>query len=95
MHAVRIARRAERNLHHIRGGDPKAYARISAAIRSLGIDPRPVGASKLTAFDPPAWRLRVGEYRIVYEIAGREVHVLAILDGRRDLQDLLAERLLR
>ena len=78
MYAVRIARRAERNLHHIRGGDPKAYARISAAIRSLGIDPRPVGASKLTAFDPPAWRLRVGEYRIVYEIHEEEVLVVVV-----------------
>ena len=78
MYAVRIARRAERNLHHIRGGDPKAYARISAAIRSLGIDPRPVGVSKLTAFDPPAWRLRVGEYRIVYEIHEEEVLVVVV-----------------
>jgi len=78
VYAVRIARRAERNLHHIRGGDPKAYARISAAIRSLGIDPRPVGVSKLTAFDPPAWRLRVGEYRIVYEIHEEEVLVVVV-----------------
>ena len=78
MYAVRIARRAERNLHHIRGGDPKAYARISAAIRSLGIDPRPVGVSKLTAFDPPALRLCVGEYRIVYEIHEQEVLVLVV-----------------
>ncbi len=34
-------------------------------------------------------------YRIVYEITGRTVFVHAVLDGRRDLVDLLAERLLR
>ena len=34
-------------------------------------------------------------YRIVYEVVGARVYVHAILDGRRDLQDLLARRLLR
>lgn len=31
-------------------------------------------------------------YRIVYRITGREVWVLAIVDGRRDLDELLYER---
>lgn len=34
-------------------------------------------------------------YRIIYEVLPADVHVHAVLDGRRDLQDLLAERLLR
>ena len=34
-------------------------------------------------------------YRIVYEVVGTTVHVHAILDRRRDLQELLARRLLR
>jgi toxin ParE1/3/4 len=34
-------------------------------------------------------------YRIVYEIAARNVYVLAVLDGRRDLLALLERRLLR
>ncbi len=34
-------------------------------------------------------------YRILYEVAGRQVNILAVLDGRRDLQDLLMRRLLR
>jgi plasmid stabilization system protein ParE len=34
-------------------------------------------------------------YRILYRIAEKEVLVLAVLDGRRDLEDLLLERLLR
>lgn len=37
----------------------------------------------------------LGPYRIAYEVIGHEVHVHAVLDGRRDLQDLLVERLLR
>ena len=34
-------------------------------------------------------------YRIIYQIPGRSVYVLAVLDGRRELQDLLTRRLLR
>lgn len=33
-------------------------------------------------------------YRIVYQVAEREVHVLLITDGRRDLRTLLQRRLL-
>jgi mRNA interferase RelE/StbE len=48
------------------------------AIRSLAEDPLQIGAAKLTGFDPPAWRLRVGEYRIVYEIYEHEVLVVVV-----------------
>ena len=34
-------------------------------------------------------------YRIIYTVEGQEVVVQAILDGRRDLRDLLEARLLR
>lgn len=51
---------------------------MANAIRGLAEDPRPPGAAKLTAFDPPAWRLRVGGYRIVYEIYEREVLVVVV-----------------
>jgi len=42
------------------------------------------------------WReLLIRPYRLVYRIEGDTVVVLAVLDGRRDLEDLLLERLLR
>ena len=34
-------------------------------------------------------------YRIIYEIEGSRVYVLACFDGRRDMQSLLERRLLR
>ena len=34
-------------------------------------------------------------YRIIYKISENEVYIHCILDGRRDLQDLLQKRLLR
>jgi toxin ParE1/3/4 len=39
--------------------------------------------------------LVVGPHRIAYRIVSKHVQVLAVLDGRRDLADLLLERLTR
>ena len=51
---------------------------------------------ELVRFGIRTWReLRVKPYRIIYRPAGRAVLVLAVLDGRRDLEDVLLERLLR
>jgi toxin ParE1/3/4 len=42
------------------------------------------------------WReLVVKPYRLIYRTEGDTVTVLAIFDGRRDLEDLLLERLVR
>jgi mRNA interferase RelE/StbE len=78
MYDVRLTRRAERGLRAIRSGDRRAYQRIVSVLRDLGEDPRPSGAVKLTGFDPPAWRVRVGVYRIVYEIDDAALTVLLI-----------------
>ena len=34
-------------------------------------------------------------YRIIYQVVKKDVYVYCVLDGRRDLQDLLQYRLLR
>ncbi|MGH8959169.1 MAG: type II toxin-antitoxin system RelE family toxin [Acidimicrobiia bacterium] len=78
MYRVRLTRRAEKGLRRIRQGDPRGYERIKTALRSLAEEPHPVGASKLTGFDPPAWRLRIGDYRIVYEILEDELVVVVV-----------------
>jgi mRNA interferase RelE/StbE len=39
---------------------------------------------KVGGFDSPAWRLRVGEYRIVYEIFDDELIVLVVNVAPRD-----------
>lgn len=78
MYQLEIERRAERGLRRIRQGDPLAYRRLVAAIRALADDPRPPGSEKLTAFDPPAWRIRVGGYRVVYEIDDDRVLVVVV-----------------
>ena len=34
-------------------------------------------------------------YRVIYEIDGKKVYIHCVLDGRRDIQELLERRLLR
>lgn len=38
--------------------------------------------------------LLVSHWRIIYKVIGNDVHVLAVLDGRRNLEDLLLGRML-
>lgn len=51
---------------------------------------------ELARFHLRTWReLVLRPYRLVYRIEADTVLVLAVFDGRRDLEDLLLERLLR
>ncbi len=51
---------------------------------------------ELLDFGLRTWReLVVDPYRLVYRIDGRKVFVNAVLDGRRDLRDVLLNRLVR
>jgi len=75
---VVLTRNAERGLRSIRRGDPAAYRRVTDALVALAAQPRPRGVTKLAGVEPPAWRFRVGDYRIVYEISDVEVVVTVI-----------------
>ena len=56
--------------------------RIGARIDALATDPRAPGCEKL-AGEQNAYRVRVGDYRIVYEIRDAEVIVKVIRIGHR------------
>lgn len=47
--------------------DSVVRVRIDRALRSLQLEPRPVGVKKLTGKEQD-WRVRVGDYRILYAI---------------------------
>lgn len=64
MYEVLIERAAERDLKSL----PTAiFNRIVPRIRALAEDPRPSGCHKL-AGSKNDWRIRIGNYRVVYEI---------------------------
>lgn len=56
--------------------------RIAAAIDGLMEDPRPPGCIKLSGPEN-LYRLRVGDYRIIYDIQDEAVTVLVVKIGHR------------
>jgi mRNA interferase RelE/StbE len=63
-YAVTFARSARKELQSL----PSAVAtRILDKIDILSFEPRPPGSKKLSGTGS-LWRLRVGEYRVIYEI---------------------------
>lgn len=57
--------------------DAKLKARIVGAIDGLALNPRPAGCKKLKGEDG-VWRVRVGDYRILYEVRDSRLEVLVI-----------------
>jgi mRNA interferase RelE/StbE len=53
---------------------PVVVKRVRPAIAKLMNDPRPPGCKKLSGSDN-AWRLRIGDYRILYEVHDDELLV--------------------
>ena len=80
---IEITRRAERVLKRVPARDA---SRISAALDSLSEEPFPRGTLKLSGFTPPLWRIRVGEYRIVYSVSVEGMAVIVQLIERRTTQ---------
>lgn len=76
---VRLAPAAERQLRKL---DPGARARVAAAIDLLAATPRPPGAKKLASGDGE-WRVRTGDYRIVYDIHDQVLTVLVVRVAHR------------
>jgi mRNA interferase RelE/StbE len=65
MYRVLLERGAEKDLSRLTS---EIYNRVIAAIQGLATNPRPSGCRKL-AGSKNDWRIRVGDYRVVYEIA--------------------------
>ncbi len=80
MHEILLERRAERDLRQLA---PEVFSRVIVAIKALVDDPRPDGCKKLSGSDND-WRVRVGEYRVLYEIddAKQIVRVMRIRHRR-------------
>ena len=78
---IEVEKRAARQISALTLG---LRERILDEIERLQDDPRPRGCSKLRGRSEPAWRIRVGDYRILYRIHDdrRLVRIYGVL--RRD-----------
>lgn len=68
-------------VRQLRTLDPAVQRRVQAVLELLAHDPRPPGAKKLVGGEGE-WRVRTGDYRVVYEIHDHVLRVLgAIVSG--------------
>ena len=77
-HQVILPKSARKELDRL----PEQIAgRILAALAGLETQPRPTGCKKLRG--ESAWRIRVGDYRVIYEIHDRILRVVVVTVGHR------------
>ena len=64
-----------------------ARDRVLDAIEDLGVDPRPHGAKKLVG-ERTAWRIRIGDHRVLYDVFDSELTVSVVRAAhRREVYD--------
>ena len=81
MHEVRIGRSAVKELEAL---PDQIIDRVAAKVDSLSTQPRPTGCKKLRGGDD-LWRVRVGDYRIIYAIDDTHLIVeIRVIRHRKD-----------
>lgn len=71
---IAIANSAKRDMRRL---DSDLQQRVATHLQALRNSPRPSGVKKLRDRDNQ-WRIRIGDYRIIYEIDEDE-HIIVIL----------------
>jgi mRNA interferase RelE/StbE len=79
MYSVPITSRAERELRRL---DRPVKNRIVAAVLALNSDPRPTGCLKVKS-EEGVWRIRIGDWRVGYQIDDANQEVIVIRIGHR------------
>jgi mRNA interferase RelE/StbE len=77
-YALEIKRSAQKSIRSLSKRDAE---RVRDTINALAEDPTPRGASSVAG--TPFLRVRVGNYRIVYEVRREELLILVIRVGHR------------
>ena len=76
---IEISRTAEKQLKKLSKDDQK---RVVAAILDLAEDPLPKGTRKLAGYED-VYRIRVGQFRILYSRVARTLIVIVLKVGHR------------
>ena len=83
MYRLEVSPAGERDVERLRRRIQRhSFERLRTAIRSLADNPRPRGVRKIEGSER-AYRIRVGDYRVVYEIYDKESLVLILQVARR------------
>ena len=78
-YSVEFRPSAEKSLDKL---DGRSRARILRRIIALAVDPHPPGVKALTG-EHGLWRIRIGDYRVVFEINDTKLLVLVVRVAHR------------
>lgn len=80
-YVVLLESRAEKELRAL---PDQALKRVDIKLQALSLNPRPRGAAKIRGKQSEGWRLRIGDYRILYQIddKGNTVRIYRIKHRR-------------
>jgi mRNA interferase RelE/StbE len=78
-YSVELTKSAEKELRRI---DGRYIPRIFSAVEDLAKEPRPAGCKKLSG-SVHTYRIRIGTYRVIYDIQESRLLVLVIKIGHR------------
>ncbi len=79
MYGVEFTSTAARQMRKL---SPDVRRSVQARIREPGEEPRPAGATKL-AGEKTAWRIRKGDYRVIYDVFDHVLVVTVVAVGHR------------
>jgi mRNA interferase RelE/StbE len=83
VYRVEISPAADRDLEKLKGRiRVQDFERLRNAVRSLAENPRPQGVRKIRGAEK-AYRIRVGNYRVVYDVYDSDSLVLILQIARR------------
>ena len=82
-YTIEITPAAEKTLLKLAKKDRALMVRIDRALHSLSDDPTPSNSKHLIGEVNSLYRLRVGDYRIIYQIDGGKLIVLIVHVGHR------------
>ena len=80
---IELTPAAEKTLIKLAKGNHALVKKIDKAIMGLANDPAPLNSKQLSGEDPPLYRVRVGDYRILYQIENDVLVVLVVHVGHR------------
>jgi mRNA interferase RelE/StbE len=79
-YTIEFSNKAEKQFKSL---PPQTQERLQPKIDALAQEPRPRGAIELSDVEEDTYRIRVGDYRILYEISDRVLLVWVVEVGHR------------
>jgi len=80
---IKFSSRAARDFKKLAKTNRSMAIKIKDAIAELAGEPRPRGGETLTGTNPSLQRIRVGDFRVIYEIKENELLVWVVRLGDR------------